>query len=123
LLQKEKGELSGKKTHTPKQKSVNEQIKNDERDCQQKMRLRGNNVGIENCGNEVFDKTAFITRFAAEPPEIIFPIRERANPDKILNEKTPDESREMQFPHPPPAQNEQSAKDCKKHEAEMQNQY
>lgn len=83
------------------------------------MRLRGDYTGINNRRDEVFNKTAFVSRFAAKLAKIIFPIGQWANPDEILNQKTPCERRKMEFPHPAPAQNQKSAENRKKHEAEM----
>lgn len=74
---------------------------------------------IENRRSVMFDKSARVTRFAAEISEIIFKRRKRANPYKILHEKSPDNRRNMQKCDPTPTQNEQTAKDCEQHEAEM----
>ena len=57
------------------------------------MRVRRDKTGIDHSRNVIFDKSAFVSGFAAELTKIIFPGRQRAEPDEILNEKTPNEAR------------------------------
>lgn len=70
----------------------------------------------------MLDKSAFKSRFAAESSKINFEMRKRTNPLKPLDEKRPHHSRKMKKQNFAPAQSEQSAKHCKKHEAEMSKQ-
>lgn len=86
------------------------------------MNVRRDKTGINDRGNIILDKSAVVSGFAAASAKIIFPRRERTKPNKILNEKTPNQRGQMQFPNPTPIQNEQSAKHRKKYKAEMNDQ-
>lgn len=83
------------------------------------MRVRRNKTGIDHRRNVMLDKSALVSGFAAQAAEIIFPTRQRTNPDEILHEKSPDKRGQMQFPNRAATQNKQSAEDRKKDKAEM----
>jgi len=85
------------------------------------MNVRRNKVRINKRRNVMFDKSAFVAGFAAKRTKIIFPVRQRTKPDEILDEKTPNERGQMQFPDPAPIQNEKPAEHRKNYKAEMKN--
>lgn len=49
---------------SPENIKIYEQVENEERKCQEKMKLQGD-TRIKYCENEMFDKTALVTRFSA----------------------------------------------------------
>lgn len=106
----------------PDDERINEQIERGEQNGEKQVQLGGNKTRINDHGNIVLDKPALITGLAAARAEIVFPRRQRAEPDEILDEKAPDERGQMKLPDPAPAQDGQSAENREKDKAEMSDQ-
>ena len=57
----------------PDDAEINKQIKKDEQNGENEMRVRRYKIGINNCGNVMLDKSAFVSGFAAAHCESNFP--------------------------------------------------